>query len=399
MTLWTLSLSSCGQDKVSMKQFADKLHDKQICFESDYEKLLADISDNKLDNHIEFLKYCNRAVIVELKDYSNEPEEYLEQIHKTTSSIIPDLSFTNFKFQIVLDSSISDNSFKSYNVIVSLKSNGKIYRQKSFINSNIGKYPQMEYFGKIDQQEYYEIFNKILSDIQSPLRLHEVKAYKGNAIDWNRFGIIALTKEQANLLHGGGVYFTPSYESFKNSLTSKKIETAIAEFKKQGLFSHLNAEQISAATARASQQENQTLNDVLLCFPNTIYFFDTELSNLENPYEELLNKLASISNGAFKPTNISDNFSKPTQNKALVKFTINGKEYSKYLQVESDWIDPAIFDLVKQAVSEDKLRGQFYELYTGGQEASIIFLTKEQAEYLRTNRLLIFADQWQMVEE
>jgi hypothetical protein len=376
-----------------MKEFAAKLYDKKICNDTNYEKLLSDITSDKLNNKIEFLNYCSKSIIVELKDYPNELENYLEKIHTSTASLIPELAFTDFKFQIVLDSSVYDSTFKSYDAVVSLKSNGKTYRQKSFIKpADIEKNKQMEYFGKIDQQEYYKIFNKILSDIQSPYRLHEVKAYIGNAVDWNRFGIIALTKEQAEMLHGS-IYFNPSYENFKNTLTSKRIDTASQEFQKLGLFAHLNTEQISAAQLKVLLQENQTLNDVLQCYPNVIYSFDTELGNLENPYDELLKELSLISHGAFKPTIIIDNFAKPNGNKTLLKFSFKGKEYSKELKVEDDWIDPSIFDLIKQVVTDNKLNGQFYELYTGGQDASIIFLTSEQAEFLRTNKLLIFADQ------
>ena len=101
----------------------------------------------------------------------------------------------------------------------------------------------------------------------------------------------------------------------------------------------------------------------------------------------------------FNPTNIIDHFAKPTNKKSLVKFSFYKKEYSKQLLVEDDWIDPHFFDLVKQAVNDNKLNGQFYELYTGGQEASIIFLTIEQEKYLRANNLLTFGDQWQTEEE
>lgn len=112
-----------------------------------------------------------------------------------------------------------------------------------------------------------------------------------------------------------------------------------------------------------------------------------------------MNELSLISHGSFKPSNITDNFSKPTDKKSTIKFSFNGKDYSKDLKIEDDWIDPSFFDLIKQAVADNKLNGQFYELYTGGQEASLIFLTTDQYEYLRTNKLLVFADQWQTEEE
>ncbi len=382
-----------------MKQFAQKLHDKAICTDQSYQKLLTDIENNTIDNPIKFLNYCTKAVIIDLKDYPNEPENYLEKIHQKTASLLPELKFTDFQFQIVLDSSVSDPSYESHKVIVSLRCNGKVYRQSSFINaSDIGKYPQMEYFGKIDQQEYYQLFNKILADYQSPYRLHEVKANRGNAVDWNRFGIIALTKEQAAMLHDGGVYFTPSYERFTSSLTSERIDTAILAYQNAGLLAHLSAAQIKLAIEKISQQDNQNLNQVLSCFPDVIYGFDTELGNLNDPYAEIIQGLSSISKGVFNPTSITDHFASPSGQKALVSFALQGKTYSKQVEINSDWVDPSFFELIDQAIKENKLNGQFYELYTGGQEAGLIFLTTSQYQYLHTHHLLVFADQWKEEE-
>jgi hypothetical protein len=380
-----------------LKVFADKLKSKEIV-SLKYNNLIAEIQQEKLQNPIDFLNYCNKAVIINEQDYTNEPEKYLELIHQKTASIIPELTFTDFQFQIVLDSSISDSGSKFYDFVVSLKSNGKKYKQKS--SYHLYSPSKNQYYGnKIDQQEYYKIFNKILADLQSPYRLHEVKAYQGNAVEWKTFGIIALTKEQADLLHGGGVYFTPSYESFKNKLTSKKIEQAIVEYKKIGLLSHLTSEQLEKARERVSEQENTNLNDVLMAFPDVIYMFDTELGNLEDPYAELIREYKKISHNDFNATEISDNFDIEKKKKVELKFKIGNKSYSKTLKIENDWIDTEFFNLIKSVVSEQNLKGQFYELYTGGQEASIVYLTKEQYDYLRTNKLLIFGDEWQTEEE
>jgi hypothetical protein len=394
----TFTMATFGQNYITEKQFADKLYSKKICTDKNYQNLLTDVERKQVTEGLDFLKYCDKAKIISLKNYSEKPEEYLQKIHGDVANIIPDLKFTDFKFQIVLDSSISDNDSKFYKFIVSLKSNGKTYKQKS--GYHLYSVSKNEYFGeKIDQQEFYKIFNKVLADLQSPYRLHEVKTSKENVMIWDMFGIIALTKEQSEMLHGGGVFFMPSYESFKNSLTTTRIEKAVSEYQKIGLLSNLSSEQIKLAIDKASQQENRNLNDVLQCFPNTIYYFDTELGNLENPYAEILKKLSFISKGKFKPTNIVDNFAKPTNKKSLIKFHFNKNNYTKQLQIEDDWIDPSFFDLVKQAVKDNKLNGQFYELYTGGQETSIIFLTQEQEKYLRTYNLLIFGDQWQAEEE
>jgi hypothetical protein len=202
------------------------------------------------------------------------------------------------------------------------------------------------------------------------------------------------------MLHGGGVYFTPSYESFISPLTTVQIENAIAEYQKLGLFSHLSSVEISKAKEKVYEQENVLFRNVLEAFPNVIYSFDAELGNLEDPYAELLREFSVISRGVFKPQNITDEFPSSLKNKkALVKFTINEKEYSMELPPETDWVESAFFDLVNQALADNKVNGKFHDLYTGDQIASIIFLTAEQAEYLRTNKLLLFGDQWEEAEE
>jgi hypothetical protein len=395
---WAFAITSCGQNESSMIAFADKLFNTKTLSKENYEKLLNDIKVGTIRDGFQFVGYCDKATIIKESNYPSEPKKYLELIHKDVSELLPELSFSDFKFQITFDSTISDNDSKFYHFVVSLKCNGKNYSQKSFYH--LYSPSKNEYFGnKIDQQGFYKIFNKVLADNQSIYRLHEVKSIPNNTVDWSQFGIIALTKNQVDMFRGSGVYFKPSYESFKNTLTSQKIEISISEFKKIGLLSHLSSEQIRTSTEEVAQQENTSLNDVIGCFPQTIYTFDTELGNLEDPYKEILIELSLISHGLFKPTNISDSFSKPKNNKSVIKFSFNNINYTKDLIIEDDWIDPSFFDLIKQAVTENKLKGQFYELYSGGQEASLIYLTAEQYKYLKTNKLLVFADEWEIEEE
>lgn len=384
-------------NSVNLKSFANKLKSKEIV-NLKYAKLCSDIEQDYLQNPIDFLNYCDKAIIINEQDYSDNPESYLKLIHQKTASILPELSFTDFEFDVILDSLMSDNDSKFYNFVVTLNSNGKKYKQKS--SYHLYNPSQNKYYGnKIDQQEYYKIFNKILADLQSPFRLHEVKAYQGNTVEWKKFGIIALTKEQADLLHGGGVYFTPSYENFKNKLTSSKIEQAIEEYKKIGLLSHLTSEQIAKAKEKVSEQENINLNSVLLAFPNIIHIFDTELGNLEDPYAELVREYKRISHNDFNAVDISDNFNIEKNKKTVLKFKIGTKSYNKTLRIEDDWIDTDFFNFIKNVVTQNNLRGQFYELHTGGQDVGIIYLTKEQYDYLKTNKLLIFGDEQPIGEE
>lgn len=379
-----------------LKTFAEKLRKGNIVTDQ-YDKLISDIKVGLIENPIQFVKYCSKAVTIYEHDYSEEPESYLEKIHKKTSTIIPELDFSEFSFEIVLDSSISDSDSKFYDFIVQLEANGKKYKHRS--SYHLYSPSKDKYFGnKIDQQEFYAIFNKILADQQSPYRLHEVKSYNGNAVNWEIFGIIALTKEQADLLHGGGVYFSPSYESFKNKITSKRIDNAISDFINIGLLSHLKEEEINRGKQKVAEQENRTLNDVLMCFPNCIHYFDMELGNLDAPYAELIQEFGNISKGEFTPLNIVDDFDISKNKEVNIGFKFKDAEYNKTLKFRNDWIDVDYFDFIDTVIEENKLDGQFYHLYTGGQDAAIIYLTKEQYENIRKNKLLVFADEWESQE-
>lgn len=384
-----------------LKIFSKKLFENGICTGENINRLNEDIEKRLWDNPIEFLKYCDKSILFELDKYSDEPDEYIEKIHRETASLVKGLDFEDFKYEIQLNKSISDRKFKSYNLIVSLKCNGKTYKQKSFYSplEKRDKEGMMTYFGKIGTQEYYNIFNKILADNQSPYRLHEVKSSVKNAADYSKFGIIALTKAQAKVLHGGGVYFRPSYENFKNNLTSNSIANAIEEYQKIGLFDHLSEEEINESKRKIEEQENYNFNNILASFPNIVHWFDMELGNIENPYFELVEEYSKISHGEFNPTNISDNFDIENSTSCTLSFKLDGKKYSKKLVIERDWMDVNFFEFIDKVVSENNLNGKFYSLYEGGQGAMIIYLTEEQYNYLHKNKLVLFADEWESQEQ
>jgi hypothetical protein len=180
-------------------------------------------------------------------------------------------------------------------------------------------------------------------------------------------------------------------ERQKTNLTKEQIENAIAGWERIGILKHLNNDQISLAKQKAIEIKTDNLNDVLLNFPAVIHSFDTELENLRDPYAELLKEFSKISHGVFKPSNIVDNFD-PSKDKATVTFTLNNKHYSKDLQVSGDWIDPDFIYFIIQTVAENKLPGQFYNLYEGGQGAYFIFLTPLQYKSLTSSQLLVFGE-------
>lgn len=372
-----------------LKKYANFLKENKIV-DTKYQNLLSAIDNEKIIEPIEFLAYCEKSIIIDAKNYSNKPEEYLEAIHKQTASLMPELSFTDFDFKITLDDEMSSYGDNFYKCVVTFKSNGKIYKQKSgFYPSTKNDYST----GKINIDTYYQIFNKVLIDLNSPYLLHNVQIYNDNNTENKVFGIIALTKEQGQILYEQISYVTPSYEEYKKAPTSENIEQAIESFTKIGLLSSLTANEINQGKEKVAEQINGDYSSVLSAFPNIIYWFDTELGNLENPYAELVSEFSKISHNEFKPTDIVNDFDIEKSNQSKLDFKIGNKSYSKVLKINNDWIDESFFDFMNSVATENKLKGQFYNLHTGGQDALVIYLTKEQYKYIKENKLLDFWDE------
>lgn len=379
-------------------EYGEKLVANNVVTEKSFEALKKDLNDGKIKSHYQLVDYCKNALFFDLAKYSDDPSVYLEQIHKEVSMLLPELNFKDFNYKVEIDPVESFEDYTSYKVVVSLKANGKTYKQKSYISSN-DVCKDGNYLGKINLQEFYQIFNKILVDNESSLRLHQIQAnfQYGHPASHQYFGIIALSKDQIDMFGYSSSYIQISYEKFKNALTSSRIDTAIKAYEQIGLLNHLMPTQIENARENAKEQENSNLNDVLMAFPDVINMFDTELGNLEDPYAELIREHKKISHNELNATEVSDDFD-IKKNKVTLKFKIRNKPYSRTFKIENDWIDADFFSFINSVATEENLNGQFYELYTGGQEASIIYLTKEQYDYLRTNKLLVFVDEWQTEE-
>lgn len=364
----------------------EKINPEEV-FGSNYSSLINDLKYSKIKTPIDLLSYMKNCVVINAKDFSEKPEEYLEEIHKKTSSVLNKLNFNDFKYDIVLDSELSDEEFKFYDVIASLKSEDKVYKQKSFYEL-IGGNKDVTNTTIIDQQEYYKIFNKILTDINSEFRLHLLSSYFGEE---QVFGIVALTENQAELIRNNGRdYFSLSYENFKKGLTSIEIDNAILKYKEIGLINHLDSAAFLLAKEKISIINPYSLSDILYCFPDVIYFFDTELGNLENPYEEIIIELAKISHFEFNPKNISDNFDIEKNKEVIVEFTLNSQHYKKAFVIESDWIDHRFIEFIMTLPEKHRLNGKYYYLDSDGQGLGFIFLTEEQHNYLKEEKILNF---------
>ena len=281
-----------------------------------YGQLKADIYTNKLRSPYQILTYCNNAGMVDLSKTDRKPETYLNEIHKLTSAVLPELMYTDFKFEFATETgSFSDPDAIHY-VTVSLKSNSKVYKMKSFIELKVTG-NNLDQIVKIDIQEYYKIFNKILKDQQSPYRIHLVGSNhdQSEGFDpYQYFGVIALKENQAALFEPNNQILGVTKENYNNEVTSDRINKEIQEFKKMGLFKHLTESQINESLENIEKTNVNSFYELLYNFPDVILSLAYEQEDVGSVYGEIVKMYAQISRKEFNPTAITNNFNQLKSN-------------------------------------------------------------------------------------
>lgn len=393
--LHTLKLEAEYSDwlnKSDLLTYADELFENGILTETSFNALKKEIEQDKIDSVYKIIPFCKNAKLVNLAAYSNDPAIYLEQLYKDISMLLPGLAFSNFSYKIVADTS-TDLDLNLAQISVTI--NGVNYKQSTRIKL-IEAEQSDSYLGKIDRREFYTLFNKVLIEMESPKRLHllEQNGIFGLIPNYTIWGIIVLEKNQMEMFHrldgfldiGKRAYLKASYENF-NNFSRSVISKSIDEFQKLGLFKNLSEDEIKAAKEEVFEKEVYSAQDILLAFPNVVYVFDVELGNIDSPYTELLREFSKISNSEFLPYAISDAFNIEKEI-ALIRFSFNGKTYSKKLTVDDDWIDTEFLLFISNVLAENKVNGNFYYFKSNDQLASVIFLNKSQYEYVIANKLL-----------
>ncbi|MDI9858167.1 hypothetical protein [Flectobacillus roseus] len=369
-----------------LKPYAIALKNKGI-IDHNFDNLLKNIESNKLQSTLDLLNYSSKAVLINYQEYDPKiTRNYLEKLLQKIAKVLPELSFHHFESKIIVDSTSSENENKDYQVTVSLTVNGHKYQQlfKHYANTD-AKYDV------VALEDYYKVFNKILVDIQSPYRLHLVKVPENITSELHFFGIMALTKEQEQLLKQNQIYLTTSLENFEKSLTTSRVEVAIKEYQNIGLLAHLSPKQTKEAKERILSQDHTSLNDILKGFPDVFLRLDAELQNLQDPYASLVKELKQLSHNEFYPIDVSDNFDINNGKSVVVKFKIKNKNYQKILKIEDDWIDIDFFSFIDSVVKEQKLKGKFYSILSDSQIITLIYLTNDQYIYLKKNKLIEFS--------
>jgi hypothetical protein len=354
-------------------------------------ELLQMAEDSVLTSTEPFLRRAKGVVIINPDSLSDDPDQYFEELHRRLEVLSPDLRFTDFRYRVELDREQSFDTFRTYRVVASLRHSGRDYAFESYYNPDWMKIDQPKNFGKFDT-DYYQIFNKILADRNSNLRLH---LFRPHQLDYVRqlrvasgealLGFVLLTREQEAELESG--YLPVGREDYSGRITTNKVWQAFELYYTLGLFSHLKPEKINEVRNLITQKSFDQYSDILSLFPDLVFEIDLEYGVKDHQYKEITEQVARVSKGAFRPQQIVDGYTYKTRKNFLYGFTFNGKVYRTRLNQEDDWLDTRFWDLIVKAMKEGDKKGAFYELYPND-GMRVIYLTHEQHRQLKASSLL-----------
>ena len=373
--------------------------------------LLTALEAERLNDPIEFLEFSDQAILFDLRDYSDNPEEYFPAIHGAIAAMLLEQGmienpFGDFELALkqrelwqstaelealAAARGLNIEAFFHYDAVVSVEANGRYYKHASFYSPPNS---EQDFLGKLESSEFIHLFNKILRDQASPYRLYTVgSSYAGFTGSFGPpippyawFGVVALTQEQANVYFGQN--HTRDHDPLPE-LTSDRIQAILVLFEQIGLLEHLSDEQIAAGRDLIAESYITHPYELLSAFENVLLTFDWESGNIDNPYQALTQEFAAISRGYFSPTNITNEFDWNTQT-AGQTFTLNGKEHSVSLEFQGDWLDPQFFEFIQSVVAQEIPQGNFYAAYDDYGTLGYFFLTKTQLEALEAEALLQF---------
>ena len=343
----------------------DSLLEAGIISNQGYTSLVQDLKASKLQFPIEFLNYIDQALMFDLRDYSLDPEDYFPEIHQSIAQMliqtgILEADLGEFGVEIVLRYELPaasqaalenevEETLKFYSAVVSVRANRHDYSQASFYSP-----PDREedFFGRIDD-DFLNLFNKILRDQQSAYRLYSIGNSLDTSLDNSLFGVIALTEAQADVYFGNlyGDWYEIEHETI---FTSDRIEEILTLFKNIGLLDHLNEAEIAEGRTHIARDYITHTHQLLAAFKDVALFFDWESAEGGNPYQYFTQDLAKISHGAFNPTDIDDGFDWENQSASLA-FTLNGTRYNTDLEFNSDWLDPKFFEFIEEVTIADRV--------------------------------------------
>jgi hypothetical protein len=352
---------------------AHLLHKNNIISDSSFLQLKNDISHGKIESAFQLNDYCKLDHIFDMTKYPDDPDVWLEQLHHDIASMLPGVTFSNFSYTTIPDTSytIPGARFK-----VSLTCNGRIYQHTSLAINTFRKQEKISP-KDIVAADFYRIFNKILIDQQSPLQLHSIMYTNAAGDNLRHHALIALNEEQAGVFMQKSAYsfMLISMDEYDSRLTSARVDSATAGWRNMGLFAHLSSAEISKAIDDVQADNLFSINSLLKNFPDVLYSLNDSWDNPHPPrypYADLLSNFAKITRSKFTPQQITQ---QKVKGGIKLQYLSGAKVHSYTFRTANGWMDAQFPAFMKHLARENNLQGNFYHL---PYENAVIYLTKQQ---------------------
>ncbi|MDV3349353.1 hypothetical protein QGP82_11675 [Leptothoe sp. LEGE 181152] len=174
----------------------------EILSEENHTKLTEALRQEEIAHPIQFLNYYNRALLIDLRSYSKQPEDYLLAIHNAVAEMllkndVVDTPIDNFEVQLEVNEEsrvileayrrlaessehgdryrpLANDDSLYYDAILSAKVNDRTYYQRNSYGGN-PEGPNDSY--RVTPEDITKLFNKVLYDQASPYRVYSVSNF------------------------------------------------------------------------------------------------------------------------------------------------------------------------------------------------------------------------------
>lgn len=357
-------------------------------------QLALDLRAGRIPDPVDLLPRLPHARVFRRAAYPADLVPYLQQLHQDAAQLLPQLTFSDFRAEVVKPGQLSYciNCPEGRDVVVQLRVDGRRYTHRSALYE--GK-PGAA--GSVYPEQFYQIFNQVLADRAAPYRLVFVEAEQETYLTGfaQRFGLWRLTAAQVealDTLEYSALHFTPA--AGFSVLPTDSVTAALRAFEKLGFVRHLSLAQRKAAEARLRQARVSQRQEVLRYLPGSLGEYRGFPDYATWSYPRLLSVLSRLSGGQFRPSQVQDYTQRTT---GQLHFRLEGRSYHATLGQASERPDARLFQLVQRALHDHHLPGKFYELDPGlaqahGMVNSYVFLLPEQENSIRRRGLLHLLD-------
>lgn len=386
------------------------------------EKMLAEDAATDTKNAKEpsdILKESKQVAVIDMNELSGKSntELYAYILNKVNEKLLPKAKISEVKyFRESTDSTETDFDQQNISALI----DGKVYKQTLFVslqktiknNLDSLKKPNSNYFPSIGENQF-KIVNDYLTDISSPYRLVIVCDYRSPKLSYVLFDSTQATIVEETLPNNY-VDFTMYERTFSRDSINALLDD-FAQFEFIEKMSSIEKDEFiinlrKFPTNGLSILENLK-NVIIKC-----NIWDVE--SYKNVYKSAIDSLTKISRNQFKPTQLTDNFTKNLKkgNYSDRTFTYsfvmpNGKKYEEKQFVKAllkpknkkdkiayevfDFDTGKLSDLINKALNENNAEGMFYQIFSEADEEEsvgprFIFLNSKQYRWLKNKYPEIF---------